>query len=116
MADRVLFLGWDKPVVGREVQAAELFQKSLAYYTKLQEGGKIDSFEPVILSRHGGDLNGFIMLRGSAAQVAELKESSEYLDLVIEAGHLIDGFGAADGYINEGLADVMGRWTSVISK
>jgi len=36
MADRVLFLGWNRPVVGREQQATELFQKVVEFYGKLQ--------------------------------------------------------------------------------
>jgi hypothetical protein len=29
MADRVLFIGWNRPVVGREQQAMKLFQKAM---------------------------------------------------------------------------------------
>jgi hypothetical protein len=71
MADRVLFIGWNRPVVGREQQAMELWQKAMEYYGKLQADGRIESFEPVILTAHGGDLNGFVMLRGGAEKLAE---------------------------------------------
>ena len=63
MANRVILIGWDRPIVGREQRAMQLFQKCIEYYSKLQTGGRIESFEPVILSRHGGDLNGFVMLK-----------------------------------------------------
>ena len=72
MADRVLFIGWDRPVVGREQQALKLFQKSMEYYSKVQAEGKIESFETVILTRHRGDLNGFTMFKGDAKKLAEL--------------------------------------------
>ncbi len=55
MADRVLFIGWNRAVVGREQQAMQLFQKVVEFYGKLQADGRIESFEPVLLSAHGGD-------------------------------------------------------------
>jgi hypothetical protein len=55
MANGVLFIGWKRPVPGREQQAMGLFQKGIEYYAKSQSEGKIESYEPVILSAHGGD-------------------------------------------------------------
>lgn len=116
MASHAIFIGWNVPVRGREKQAAELFTKSLEYYGTLQAQGKIESFEPVILSRHGGDLNGFILLRGEADKLNALRNEDAFLDMVIEGGNLIDGFGIIDAYINDGLADMMVRWNKEISK
>ena len=85
MADHVIFLGWNRPTVSREQQAMQVFQKSLEYWGKLQTDGRIESFEPVILSSHGGDLNGFIILRGDAEKLAEIRRDETYIDLIIEA-------------------------------
>ncbi len=41
MADRVIFIGWNRPVVGREQQAMKLFQKAMEYYSKLKTSGKL---------------------------------------------------------------------------
>ena len=51
MADRVILIGWDRPIVGREQRAMQLFQKCIEYYSKLQTGGRIESFEPVSAPR-----------------------------------------------------------------
>ena len=115
MADRVLFIGWNRPVVGREQQAMELFQKVVEFYGKLQADGRIESFEPVILAAHGGDLNGFFLLKGEAQKLAELREDNTFVQIVIEAGYCIDGFGVIPGYIGEGLTDVMSRWLKLLS-
>ena len=64
MAGDGLFLGWGPVVRGRELKALDVFQETLTYYGKLQGDGKIDSFEPVLLTPHGGGLAGFILLRG----------------------------------------------------
>ena len=50
MADAALFLGWGEGIPGREAKGLEVFAETLQYYGRLQEeGGKIESFEPVLL-------------------------------------------------------------------
>ena len=115
MANAVIFLGWSRPSVGREQQAMQVFQKSLEFYAKLQNEGRIESFEPVILSAHGGDLNGFVLLRGDAEKLAAIKRDEMFLDIVIEAEYCVDGFGHVDGYIGEGLDNVITRWSKLFS-
>ena len=115
MANAVIFLGWNRPSVGREQQAMQVFQKSLEFYAKLQNEGRIESFEPVILSSHGGDLNGFILLRGDAEKLSEIRRDETFVDIVIEAEYCVDGFGHVDGYIGKGLDDVITRWAKLFS-
>ena len=115
MANAVIFVGWNRPSVGREQQAMQVFQKSLEFYGKLQSEGRIDSFEPVILSAHGGDLNGFVLLRGDTEKLAEIKRDDTYIDLIIEAEYCVDGFGHVDGYIGDTLNDVITRWAKLFS-
>ena len=93
----------------------QVFQKSLEFYTKLQTEGRIESFEPVILSSHGGDLNGFVLLRGDAEKLSEIRRDETFVDIVIEAEYCVDGFGHVDGYIGEGLDDVITRWAKLFS-
>ena len=114
MADRVLFIGWNRPVIGREKQASQLFQKVMKFNAKLQTDGRIEGFDSVILSAHGGDLNGFMLLKGSAQKLAELREDSAFKDLVIEAGYCLEGYGVVLGYIGEGLTDLLTRWSKLI--
>jgi len=115
MADRVLFIGWNRTVVGREKQAIQLFQKATEYYTKLKRDGRIESFEHILLSAHGGDLNGFALLKGSAQKLAEIREDSAFLDLIIEAGYCLEGFGIVVGYIGEGLTNLFSRFSKFVS-
>ncbi len=114
MADRILFVGWNRVVTGREQQANQLFQKAVEFYGKLQADGRIESFEPVLLDWHGGDLNGFIILRGSAQKLNEVQEDDTFIDLNVEAGFCLEGFGVINGYIGEGLTDVFSRWSKLI--
>ena len=102
MADAGLFIGWGEVVRGRETEALELFNETLAYYGRLQEEGTIESFEPVFLEPHGGDLNGFILVRGDAENLASLRVSEEFTQLSIRVGLIVDGFGVVG-------ADLAGR-------
>jgi len=100
--------------VGREQQAMHLWQKVMEYYAKLQADGRIESFEPVLLGAHGGDLDGFVMLRGSAEKLAEIREDDTFINHVIEANFCLEGFGVVIGYIGEGLTDVFSRWSKLV--
>ena len=116
MADRVIFMGWNRPVVSREQQAFQLFQKSMEFWAKLQADGRIESFEPVILSAHGGDLNGFIIIKGDANKLSEILEDDNFRDMVTEAGYCLEGFGVVRGFIGEGTTDQLARWSKLIGK
>jgi len=114
MANRVIFIGWNRPVVGREQQAMKLFQKVMEYYSKLKTDGKIESFEPVMLTHHGGDLNGFIILNGDAKKLAEVREEDTFLEYSVEAGYCLEGFGIVSGFVGEGVKDIFSRWSKLI--
>ena len=62
MAMGALFIGWGQAVHGREQKALEVFQEALRYSGRLQQDGEIQSFEPVALEPHGGDLAGFLLI------------------------------------------------------
>jgi len=47
-----------------------LFRESQAFYSEQKASGQITSFESVILSAHGGDLNGLILVKGEQAVTA----------------------------------------------
>jgi hypothetical protein len=116
MADAALFLGWKAPTVGREGQAMELFTSALGFWNKQKDGGKIESFEPVILSRHGGDMNGFILVRGDRAKLDEIKKTDEFMSITAQASFCIDGFGVVDAYVGDGVARIMGEYGKVVAK
>ena len=116
MADRILFVGWNRVVAGREQQALQLWQKSMEFYGGLQSNGRIDSFEPALLSSHGGDLNGYIILRGDADKLAGIQEDDTFINLVVEAEYCLDGFGVVTGYIGDSIMDRLSRWSKLFAE
>lgn len=113
MTGDALFLGWGPVVRGRELKALEVFQETLTYYGTLQQEGRIDSFEPVLIAPHGGDLAGFILLRGSRASLNEVRSSDEFRRLVARAGAIVDDIGVIDAYTGEALGQQMALFQSV---
>ena len=103
MANAALFIGWGQPARGRERQALQVFGEGVKYWSGLQQRGEIESFEPVQLEPHGGDLLGFVLLRGDREKLNRLRHSEEFLRLNARAAFIIDGFGVVGAYIGEEL-------------
>ena len=115
MANHALFLGWNRATAGREQQAMTLWGKSVEYYGKLQAEGRIESWEPVLLSAHGGDLNGFFLIKGDADKLDEIRRGDTFVDLTVEANYCLDGFGLIRSWVGDGVTDVVTRWSKLIS-
>jgi hypothetical protein len=107
MIDAGLFMGWNRPVPGREAAAVELFEELSRYFDQLKSQGEIESFEPVILSAHGGDMNGFFLLRGEAAKIDLLRSNQEFQEHVVRANIMLLGFGVVRTYVGAGVHRIM---------
>jgi hypothetical protein len=107
MAGEALFIGWGAVVRGREKQALQVFQESMEYYGKLQQDGRIESFDVLLLAPHGGELNGFVILRGDRQALAEVRFSDEFETLLVRAASIIDNLGVVPAYGGEALAQQM---------
>jgi hypothetical protein len=114
MADHVLFIGWNRPVAGREARAVELFHTLTHFLDRQRLAGHIESFEPVMLGVHGGDLNGFILIRGDKQKLGSLRASNEFIDIVTQCAMNIEGFGVIDGFTGDGVRVQMARYHSFI--
>jgi hypothetical protein len=114
MADAGLFIGWGEVVRGRETDALDLFNETLGYYGRLQEEGTIEGFEPVFLEPHGGDLNGFILIRGDAEKLASLRVSEEFTQYAIRASLMVEGFGIVGADLAERLQRQLEFYTEQI--
>lgn len=116
MASSGLFVGFGQPVRGRERQAIGVFNEAIGYYTRLQQKGEIESFEPVFLEPHGGDLGGFILLRGEAERLARVRTSEEFARLSARAGLVVEGFGVVGAELGERLAGQVSLYEEQLSE
>jgi hypothetical protein len=110
MAGEALFVGWGPVVRGREQLALRVFQETLEYYGRLQQEGQIESFEPVLIAPHGGDLAGFILLRGERSRLDQIRAGEEFERLVVRAASIVDNVGVIIAYTGESLAQSMARF------
>ena len=109
-----ILIGWTRPLPGREQQAKEVFQATLAFYGKLQSEGKIESFEPALIEPHGGDFNGFVLIRGEQSKLDAIKQSEEFLDLTTQASYNVQGMGVLRVHLGEAVQKQMARWSKLI--
>jgi len=109
-----IMFGWNRAVAGREGMASELFAHAVGYFEKLKASGSLDSYEPVFLTNHGGDLNGYFMLKGSHTQLDTMKSSDEWIDIVMRAGQYLSNVGVIECYTGAAVPELMSRWTKTI--
>jgi hypothetical protein len=107
MAGEALFIGWGQVVRGREKQALGVFQESMEYYGRLQQEGQIEGFDVFLLAPHGGDLNGFVVLRGEPQALAGVRFSNEFERLTVRASSIVDSVGVVIAYSGDALARQM---------
>src|SRR5260221_529413 len=69
----------------------------------LQQQGVIESFEPVALEPHGGDLAGFLLIRGDREKLNALRTNEEFLRLNNRAAQVVDDLGIITAFIGEEL-------------
>jgi len=109
MAEAALFMGFGTPARGREEHALKVYNDSLQYYGHLQQEGRIERFDVVVLTPHGG-LGGFFLLRGTAEQIDSLSRDQEFEQLINRVDLIADRLEIADAYVDEALARVMGQY------
>src|SRR6266576_4281805 len=93
MADSGLFIGFGAPIRGRERQAIKVFNETFEYYSRLQQEGEIESFEPVLLEAHGGELGGFFLLRGDQDKLARIRTSEEFERHTVRGQLIVENLG-----------------------
>jgi hypothetical protein len=116
MAEAGLFVGWGPPVRGREARSLDVFGESVAYWGRLQQEGRIESFEVVLLYPHGGDLAGFALLRGSHDQLNEVGGDEEFLRLTVRANTIVEGLGVVRATLGDGLERQIGFFQDAVAE
>jgi hypothetical protein len=115
MADRMLLISWGAPVRGLEARAIEVFNEAIGLVGRMQQEGRIENFD-VALTTPNSDLDGFMLIRGTADQIAGLREDEEFQRNTIDASLAVDNIRHIEGYTNEGVAAQMQMYIEAISK
>ncbi len=114
MSSNAIFFGWNRSIPGREQLSAAHFGEFVQYLGGLQQAGAIHSFDAVFLEIHGGDLNGFFLIRGTNAQLGAVEASEVWLNHVLRADFHLQGAGVVRGATGEQVSERMAHWVKNI--
>ena len=110
-------LGWNRPARGREAGAVAAFGEGVQYFGELAARGEIESFESFFLDAHGGDLNGFFLVRGERASLDRLRYNDERFQRWITKAQLnVDGIGVLGAVTGETLGQQMAVFTAAAAE
>jgi hypothetical protein len=107
-----LLIGWNRAVAGREQDAVELFSVANNFYEAQKKAGRIISYDSFFLTPHGGELNGFTLLRGDPAKLDELRRSDEWIAIETRAIVLLEGIGVVPAATGENIGKLMSLYVS----
>jgi hypothetical protein len=108
MSEAALFVGWGQPVRGREKRSLDVFNDAVTYYGERLQDGSIESFEPVLLNPHGGDLQGFFLIKGSAEGLSTMMASEEFQRLHVRAGMIVEDLGIIEAFTDDAVLRQLG--------
>ena len=114
MGSNVMLFGWNRSVPGREKVSAQHFEEFVKYLGGLQQKGAIQTFDVVFLDPHGGDLNGFFLIKGDSAKLDELVSTTEWTTHITRATLHLEGAGLIREVTGDEVMGRMALWTSVI--
>jgi len=98
MSEFGMFVGWGEPIAGRERQGIAVFGEALEYVGGQQQAGVIEDHQVVILSPHGNDLQGFILMRGERDKLQALVSSPEWSRIISRAGYVAHHVGVVPAF------------------
>jgi len=114
MKSNVVFFAWNRSLPGREHLSREHFDEFNHYLAGMQQENMISSFEVVFLDFHGGDLNGFFLIRGENRKLDDLLASESWQTHMIRAALHLQGSGAVRGVAGDQVMERMRIWTNNI--
>jgi hypothetical protein len=78
--------------------------------------GAIQSFDVALLNPHGGDLNGFFLIRAGNTELNDLMATDEWLKHIVRGELHEEGMGVIGGITGELAMERIKLWMSLIPK
>lgn len=91
MTQAAIFLGWNRPLPGRETFAQELLDRLYRYLEGLKQSEEIAACARVLLEPYGGSLNGFVLIEGDETKLLRLKQSEAWRNGVARLSLAVEG-------------------------
>jgi hypothetical protein len=78
--------------------------------------GEIEGFEPVLLESHGGELGGYLLLRGDKDKLALIRGSEEFERLTARAELIVENPGIVAASLGERLMSQMSVFSQQVEE
>jgi hypothetical protein len=114
MNANAVFFGWNRSIPGRERMSGQHFTEFVQYLEGLKKQGKIQSFDAVFLNHHGGDMNGFFLIKGNSPGIQGMVASEEWATHMVRADMHLEGSGAVLGQTGDLLMKMFELWSKNI--
>jgi len=109
--DSALIIQWGATAPGRERKAVELFGETLRFLTGLVTKGRVASVEPFFLQPHGGDVEGFFIMRGDRDELNKIRGEDDFQRYSVRAQAVVQHFGVIEAITGEQLNKHMAWFT-----
>jgi len=73
----------------------------------VQSDGRIESFDLALLDPHGGELQGYVLLRRSEDPIDAVRRDEHFERVMIKASLVVDDLGLIRAQLGDGLAHSM---------
>ena len=115
MDRNVIFFAWNRAIPGREEISGAHFDEFVEYLATQARSGVIQGFDVVFLDPHGGDLNGFFLVRGDSGSLDALTATTEWAEHMTRATLHLEGSGAVRGSTGDSASARMEIWRKHVS-
>jgi len=115
MATACLFIGFNRPIPGREAEAHKSLDATVVALDGFKKEGWFESYEVIGLTPHFGSTNGFLLVKGERAKLDELRRTDAFERFSLTLARLFDGYGVVPGVTLEGLRKVQERTSDLHS-
>jgi hypothetical protein len=116
VADYGLFIGFGVGVRGREKKGLEVFNEGMQYFSRLQENGTIESWDAVFLEPHGGELNGFYLLKGDREKLSRLRVEKDFVRQTTRGQQIVEDIGVVGAVLGDGLTELITMYHQAIEE
>lgn len=110
MEKGALFVGWGSIITGREKIAPRVLNDARQFLQGLQREGKIDSVDVVLLEPHGGDLEGFVLVKGNKDFLSKLRVEDAFINIMVSVQLVHNKVGVIWAYTGAEMESIFQIW------
>jgi hypothetical protein len=97
-------------------KAAKAFKEALEHWKRKQKEGAIDSFEAFFLDYYGGDLSGFLLIRGDREKLNKIRTDHEFENRTMRVAALVPNLGIIDAFTGDELQRRMTEYQKALAQ